>query len=264
MQLHLVALVLQVRQTAQDGALVHRLAAAQVQDHAHVGVRVPQAIDGGDAGDDDNVRPLQDGLGGGEAHLLDVLVDGRVLLDVSVRGGDVGLRLVIVIVGDEVLHGVAREEVAHLAVELGGQGFVGRQDQGRTLQFLDDVGDGEGLARAGHPQQGQARLAIPQPLHQATDGRRLIAGGAEGGDQFEGLVGGAVHGGSQEDRRVRGGLVGSGWRLAQRADEACGSGLATGEADLAPRPSLTATRPGRDQGTLTPVKEPAPLRGTRQ
>jgi hypothetical protein len=48
-----------------------------------------------------------------------------------------------------------REELAHLAVELGGQGLVGRQQQRRALHLGDDVGDGEGLAGAGDAEQGR-------------------------------------------------------------------------------------------------------------
>ena len=40
------------------------------------------------------------------AHLLDVLVDGAVLLDEQVALGHVGLGLVVVVVADEILHRV--------------------------------------------------------------------------------------------------------------------------------------------------------------
>ena len=60
-----------------------------------------------------------------EAEAVDVLVDARVLLDVDVALRDVRLRLVVVVVADEVVDGVVREE-ARLSsfVELGGEGFV--------------------------------------------------------------------------------------------------------------------------------------------
>ena len=58
---------------------------------------------------------------------VDLVVDERVLLDVGVRLGDVGLGLVVVVVGDEVLDRVLREERLELAVQLGGQRLVGRR-----------------------------------------------------------------------------------------------------------------------------------------
>ena len=55
---------------------------------------------------------------------------------IGVGRGDVGLGLVVVVVADEVLHRVLREELLELAVELGRQGLVGGDDQGRAVQLL--------------------------------------------------------------------------------------------------------------------------------
>ena len=124
------------------------------------------AVDGTDAGHDDHVAPLQQALGGRQAHLLDVLVDRAVLLDEQVALRHVGLGLVVVVVADEVLDRIAREELAELAVQLGGQRLVGREHDRRPAQPGDHVGHGEGLARAGHAQQGlvsSGRPGCPPP-----------------------------------------------------------------------------------------------------
>ena len=91
-------------QAPQDGALVDAIAAHQVQHHLEVEFRVAEAVDRGHGCDDHGVVTLQQRLGGGQAHLLDVRVDGGVLLDVGVRRRDVGLRLVVVVVGNEIFH----------------------------------------------------------------------------------------------------------------------------------------------------------------
>jgi hypothetical protein len=76
----------------------------------------------------------QQRVGGRVAHAVDLLVDAGVLLDERVRGRDVGLGLVVVVVGDEVLDGVVGEERLELAVELRGEGLVvGEHEQGRPL-----------------------------------------------------------------------------------------------------------------------------------
>jgi hypothetical protein len=62
-----------------------------------------------------------------------VVVDRRVLLDEGIGGRHVGLGLVVVVVGDEVLDRVVREELAELAVELRGQGLVVGHDDRRPL-----------------------------------------------------------------------------------------------------------------------------------
>ena len=99
------------------------------------------------------------------------VVDDRVLVDVRVGRRDVRLGLVVVVVADEVLDGVLREELAHLAVELGGEGLVGREDQRRLAGLLDDVRDGERLARAGDAEKNLVPFAVAQPAAQLLDGR---------------------------------------------------------------------------------------------
>ena len=101
-EVEVVALVLDLDQLAQQRVAVDALAA--LEEHQHVEVRLgrAEAVDAGDAGDDDDVVALEQRLGRRVAHLVDLVVDGRVLLDVGVGGRDVGLRLVVVVVADEV------------------------------------------------------------------------------------------------------------------------------------------------------------------
>ncbi len=68
------------------------------------------------------------------AHAVDLFVDGGILLDIGVGARDIGFRLVVVVIGDEILDRVLREEVLHLRVELGRQRLVRREDEGRALQ----------------------------------------------------------------------------------------------------------------------------------
>ena len=70
----------------------------------------------------------------------------RSLLYVCVRGRDICFRLVIIVVGDEILHGIVREERLELPVELGRKGLVVAEYEGRTLKFLYDVGHRESLS----------------------------------------------------------------------------------------------------------------------
>ena len=59
---------------------------------------------------------------GRQPHPVDLVVDRRLLLDIGIGGRDVGLRLVVVVVADEVLHRVVRKEPPELLVQLGSQG----------------------------------------------------------------------------------------------------------------------------------------------
>jgi hypothetical protein len=68
------------------------------------------------------------------AHAVDLLVDRGFLLDIGVGARDIGLGLVVVVIGDEILDRVVGEEALELAVELRRQRLVGREDQRRALR----------------------------------------------------------------------------------------------------------------------------------
>ena len=72
--------------------------------------RLAEAVYAGYGCDDDHVAAGDERVGGGEAVALDLVVDGRVLLDIGVRLGNVRLGLVVVVVGDEVLDSVLGEK----------------------------------------------------------------------------------------------------------------------------------------------------------
>jgi hypothetical protein len=110
------------------------------------------------------------------AELVDLFIDVGVLGDVGVAAGDVGLRLVVVVVGDEVLNGVLWEELAELGVELGGEGLVGGHDEGGAVGAGDDVGHGEGLAAAGDAEHGLVLVLLVEASDELIDGLRLVAG----------------------------------------------------------------------------------------
>ena len=105
------------------------------------------------------------------------------------RAGDVGLGLVEVVVGDEVLHGVLREEVAHFSVGLRGERLVGRHDEGGDAEPRDDVRHRVGLARTRHAEQRLEHDAVLKPLGERLDGRGLIARRRKGLVKDEGRVG---------------------------------------------------------------------------
>jgi hypothetical protein len=143
-------------------------------------VAVAEAVDARDGGDDHAVAAFEQALGRRQAHLLDVLVDRRVLFDEQVARRNVGLGLVVVVVGNKVLDGIVGKELAELGVELRRQRLVRRQDQRRTAAAGDDVGHGVGLSRAGDAEQGLEREPVLQSLEQLLDRLRLVAGRQEG------------------------------------------------------------------------------------
>ena len=69
------------------------------------------------------------------------------------------------------------EEALHLAIELCGQRLVVAEDEGGAAHILDDIGHGEGLARAGDTQQRLCGHTAQHPLGELCDGFGLVAHG---------------------------------------------------------------------------------------
>ena len=109
------------------------------------------------------------------AEAVDLVVDGGVLFDISIGGSDIGLRLVIVVIGDEVFHAAVREERTEFAAQLSCQRFVMRDHQRGLLHPLNDRGHGEGFARARHAEQHLTLQSLFKSPCQRRNCLRLVA-----------------------------------------------------------------------------------------
>ena len=148
-----VARVLDVDELAE-----HDVAVDLEPDAEHHGLllvldRRADAVDARDRGDDEDVLAREERSRRRVAEAVDVVVDGRVLLDVEIRLRDVRLRLVVVVVGDEVLDRVLRQELAELVAELRGQRLVVRDHERGLLYLLGDPRHRGRLAGARRPEQ---------------------------------------------------------------------------------------------------------------
>ena len=71
------------------------------------------------------------------AQALHILVDGGILFNIGIGLRDVGLRLVVIVVGNEVLDRVVWQQAAELIGQLGRQSLVRRHDEGWALHLFD-------------------------------------------------------------------------------------------------------------------------------
>ena len=216
-QVQVVALVADVDQLPQDRAHVVLFAHPDVEELVPVLLGRAQPVDGGHRGDHDDVPPRQQGGRRGVAEALDLVVDRRVLLDVGVARRQVRLGLVVVVVGDEVLDLVLREEGPELVGQLGGERLVRGHDQRRALELLDGPADGGALAAAGDAQQGLELLPRGQSLAQPGDGLGLVAGRGEVGHHLEAIFTGHP-GRVPTGCDSTGPSVGSGWVGTRRRE----------------------------------------------
>src|SRR4051812_37511439 len=108
---------------------------------------------------------------------VDVVVPRAVFLDVEVGLRDVRFWLVVVVVRDEVLDRVRREELAELVAELRGKRLVVGDHERRLLNLLDDPGHRRRLAGSRRAEERLVPLTRAQAGRQRFDRRRLVTGG---------------------------------------------------------------------------------------
>ncbi len=172
-----VAVVLQVDELAQQLVAIHVSALEEDLAVVVVGLRRAEAEDRRHRGDDHHIAPCEQRRRRGVAQPVDLLVDRRVLLDVEILRGNVGLGLVVVVVRDEVLDRVRREVRAELVAELRRQRLVVGEHERRPLQPLDRRRHGHRLAGARRAQQGDPARTGLDALHEPVDRRWLVRGG---------------------------------------------------------------------------------------
>jgi len=174
-EVHVVAHVLHLHELAQQGVPVHLPAAAQGDHLLDVLLGRAEAVDAGDGGHHHHVPACEEGVGGGVAQPLHLLVDGGVLLDEGVRLRDVGLGLVVVVVGDEVLDRVVRQQLTELVGQLCRERLVLHHHEGGPLQPLDQPRGRGRLAGAGGAQEDDVLLPRLDALGELRDGGGLVA-----------------------------------------------------------------------------------------
>lgn len=148
--------------------------------------RRPESVDAGHCGDHDDIASAQQRVGRRMPQSLDFGVDRGVLLDEGVGLRYVRLRLVVVVVRDEVLDRVVGHELAELVRELGGEGLVVREHERGTLDLFDQPGRRGGLAGTRRAEKHHVCLTGIDARRQIGDGLRLVSGRLILADDLEG------------------------------------------------------------------------------
>src|SRR6202795_2789445 len=179
------ALVENFNQLASDVPALDLLSLFEEQQHPVVSLRRTEPVDAADRSNDQTVAPLKKRPRRREPQLVELIIYSGFFLDIKVRRRHISLRLVEVVVRDEVFDGIVREEVFELVIELGGQRLVVGHDEGGAVGRLDHLGCGEGLARSGDAEQDLMLLAIEDAADEGVDGSSLIALGFVVANQLE-------------------------------------------------------------------------------
>ncbi len=106
--------------------------------------------------------------------------------------GNVGFRLEIIVIADEIFHRILREECLEFLIELGCKSFVVGKNQGGLAYVLNDVCHGERLAGTGYAKQRLELFALLEAVANLGDCLGLVAGGTVLAYQFEVCTGGLL------------------------------------------------------------------------
>ena len=176
MKIHLVTVILDINQLPDHIVPVLLHAWTQGDHHVEKFFRCTQTIDAGYGRNHNDIFALAECRCRRKPKLVDLVIGGRILRDISIGGRDICLRLVVIVIGDKVFHCVLREEFLHLSVKLRCQCFIVRKYQSWFVKLCDDVRHGEGLTGTGDTQQSLELVAFFKAPDQFFDGLGLIAG----------------------------------------------------------------------------------------
>ena len=98
---------------------------------------------------------------------------------------DIRLRLVIIVIADEVFDRVFGEKLLEFTAKLRGKRFIVRQHKRRTVDARDHICHRESLARSGDAKEHLFVQAVFHPCNELFDRLGLIARGLIGRYQFK-------------------------------------------------------------------------------
>ena len=185
----LVAVILHIHQAAQYSFPLHRHPVIQHHRQVQVISRIAQAIDGGNGGNDQHVAASQQRRGRRMTQLFYLVVYRGIFGDIGIAGSYIGFRLVIIVIGYEILNRVFREELLEFSEQLRGQGLIVGDDQSGAVEPSDDVSHSEGLAGTGNAQQHLISQTFFHSPDQFFYCLGLVSGGSVIAMQFEGALG---------------------------------------------------------------------------
>ena len=173
-EVNIIAFIMHGNQVCQELITTHFCVDRDLQSHAKVILRRAEAKYTGNTGHNDHIRPGEDRTRCRMAQLVDHFVNGSIFLDVCITGGNIRFRLVVVIITDEIFNRVIREKCFEFIVQLGRQGFIGCQDQGRSGHRRDHMGHCEGFTGSGNTQQHMVQMTGLDIVFERLDGAGLI------------------------------------------------------------------------------------------
>ena len=145
--------------------------------HTVVSIGIPKTVNTGHAGNHNHIASFEERARRRHSQPIDFFINDSVLFNVGVRRGHVGLRLVIVVVRDEVFGCIFGKERFEFLIKLRGQGLVVRDHECRSLRPFNYARHRESLAAARDAEQYLIPGSVVQTAHQRLNCLRLVTTG---------------------------------------------------------------------------------------
>lgn len=107
-------------------------------------------------------------------HLVDLLIDRGIFLDIRIGLRHICFRLIVVVVTHEIFNCIVWEKLFELPVELGGQGLIGGENKGGPLTSCHDACYGKRLSRACYAKQYLMSESLLHSFRKGVNGMLLI------------------------------------------------------------------------------------------
>ena len=174
-KVQIVPRILDLHESGEDLPPGDILPFAQREHEFAVPHRIPESVDRGHGGDDNHIPPFHEGGRRAEPQSIYVFIDGCIFLYESIRRGNIGLGLIIVVVGDEILDSIAGKELPQFSIQLSGERLVVAHDERRAIDLGNHRGQRHRLSAARHAQQCLPFVAAAHALGQLTNRGGLVA-----------------------------------------------------------------------------------------
>ena len=151
-EIHVITLIADLRKLSKH--MIHGILLSHTKGDHHTLIidRVTQTVQAADRRNHNYIPTLKKCGGCAVTQTVDLLINGRILLDIGIRVGNICFRLIIIIVGDKILHRVIGEKLTEFCAELCCQGLIVGKNQGRLIDFFNNRSHGKGFAGTGYTQ----------------------------------------------------------------------------------------------------------------
>ena len=110
LKINIIAHILVLHQLPQDLIAVDDLTYPQ-RDHGIVVIlRSAQAVNTAYTGHHDHIPAFKKSAGSAMAQFINLVVNGRIFFNISIRLGNIGFRLIIIVIRNKIFHRVVREK----------------------------------------------------------------------------------------------------------------------------------------------------------